>query len=317
MRKIFLAISLPLLSTIVAANTENENKFFVAYQVAQSSNLPQTIHRYVVSEDILDQIAIESLKQIGTHELIAKYKDDQIFRNKIRNAIKEYLDSRQVANLYDDAATKIYNQIYSLEELKAQYHVNRSIQGQKFLSDNLQVNQKMQQALVEINNKYDNANFQQKLELGVQKSLQKLLPVVEENDNIEQRSSKIDNLKQEEVSGVTSPLDVSQSESLNQSSLIDKSTQDVMQIADQQSITIEIKKQLPVDDSTITNNAPITPEQANQQILSETDLNADIQENPAIIDNDHSALNSSLESQSVQIEDHEVVSSEIQGENNQ
>ncbi|OUY08263.1 hypothetical protein [Acinetobacter populi] len=317
MRKIFLAISLPFLSSIVAANTENENKFFVAYQVAQSSNLPQTIHRYVVSEDILDQIAIESLKQIGTQELIAKYKDDQIFRNKIKSAVKEYLDSRQVANLYDDAATKIYNQIYSLEELKAQYHLNRSIQGQKFLSDNLQVNQKMQQALAEINNKYDNANFQQKLELGVQKSLQKLLPVVEENDNIEQQSNKIDNLKQEEVSGVTSPLDISQSESLNQSSLIDKSPQDVMQIADQQSITIEIKKQLPVDDSTITNNAKITPEQANQQILSETDLNANIQENPAIIDNDHSALNSSLESQSVQVEDHEVVSSEIQGENNQ
>lgn len=195
MKKI-LPLLLLSISHLTQADNGLDDNFFVAYQVAQSSNLPQIVHKHILSEEMLERIAIETLKEIDETSIIEKYRNDAELKKKINDALLSYLNSSIATNIYDDTATKIYDENYTLEELKAQYQINKSPLGQNFLEKNLKVNQKMQEALVLIKEKYSATSLQEKLQIGTQQILNRLIPPIDENSEISSMQKKIEN-KQE------------------------------------------------------------------------------------------------------------------------
>ncbi len=127
-----------ILASNVFANDEND-KYFIAYNASQTSRLPDVLKKQMQSDVILDQIAVEALKKIGETQLAEEYYHRPDLQNKLRPLVQNFIVSKSGSELFDEASTQLFSTIYSVEELKALYQNNKSVEGQKFINASMGV----------------------------------------------------------------------------------------------------------------------------------------------------------------------------------
>lgn len=122
-----------MLASNVFANDEND-KYFIAYNVSQTSKLSDILKKQMQSAVMLDQIAVETLKKIGQTQLAEQYYHRPDLQTKLRPLVQQFISSKSGSELFDEASTQLFSTIYSIEELKALYQNNKSVEGQKFIN---------------------------------------------------------------------------------------------------------------------------------------------------------------------------------------
>ena len=148
--------------------SEDNDKFFIAYNAAQTSKLPEVLKKRMQSTTNLDNIAVEVLNKMGKVQLAQQYYNRPDLQNKLRPLVQNAITSRAGTELIDDASTKLYSTLYSSDELKAIYQNNKLPEGQNFIQANMQVDLSVQDFINRAyKQKFDKSAIDQ-LELNIQ-----------------------------------------------------------------------------------------------------------------------------------------------------
>lgn len=264
-----------ILASNVFANDEND-KYFIAYNASQTSKLPDFLKKQMQSTVMLDLITVETLKKIGQTKLAGEYYHRPDLQNKLRPLIQNFITSKSGSELFDEASTQLFSTIYNVEELKALYQNNKSVEGQKFISASMGVDLSTQDYINNLyKQKFDQISLDQ-LEIALDKIYTKynfnnvsVMPttpssseqkIVEVDPNRQSTLNQIKVLSTSEVK--TSVVDSKKIEHL-ETSLV-KSPENKVQL---QQDDLEQKKAISID--------PTAQNTVNPRIVSETAQNAE------------------------------------------
>ena len=169
MKRLFLISALGFIFTTASYAEDANEVYFIAYNASQANKLPEVLKKQMQSTVMLDQIAVDTLKKMGQMQLSAEYYNRPDLQNKLRPLVQNYITSKNGTALFDDAGTKLFSTIYTVDELKALYQNNKSTEGQKFLNASIDVDLATQEFInTSYKQKFDQQSVDQ-LEVDIEK----------------------------------------------------------------------------------------------------------------------------------------------------
>ena len=169
MKRLFLIGALGFIFTPASYAEDANEVYFIAYNASQANKLPEVLKKQMQSTVMLDQIAVDTLKKMGQMQLAAEYYNRPDLQNKLKPLVQNYITSKNGTALFDDAGTKLFSTIYTVDELKALYQNNKSTEGQKFLNASIGVDLATQEFInTSYKQKFDQQSVDQ-LEVDIEK----------------------------------------------------------------------------------------------------------------------------------------------------
>lgn len=189
-RLIVTVVASIMISTSYADGIED---FILAYSSSQASNLPTKFKNQTLSLTSLDLIAVTTLKKMGSKEILQKYYEQPEFQKMLRLVIQNQINSSAVDFIFDDASIKLFNNLYTMEEMQALYQLNSSESGKEFI-DTMEAVEQTTQNFIELGYKiqFDIESYK-KLELDI-KNVFKNIKTDEIAENREETKKETENI---------------------------------------------------------------------------------------------------------------------------
>lgn len=184
-----------LVASIISSTSyaDGIEDFILAYSSSQASNLPIKFKNQTLSLTSLDLIAVTTLKKMGSKEILQKYYEQPEFQKMLRLVIQNQINSSAVDFIFDDASIKLFNNLYTMEEMQALYQLNSSESGKEFI-DTMEAVEQTTQNFIELGYKiqFDIESYK-KLELDI-KNVFKNIKTDEIAENREETKKETENI---------------------------------------------------------------------------------------------------------------------------